>query len=251
MTAHITALELLGINALPALDTLLDDGWILRFARGYTRRANAVHPLYPAQRPLAEKIALCERYYTTRDLPTTFKLTAASLPTDLDATLDSLGYQHALGASVQTTPLDSTPLPTSPSRMVSQYSARWGASYARLNAIPEQHWPTLFQLLQRIPLPICQATVLHGDEVAAVGLGVLERDHLGIYDIVTDSHLRGQGYGRQVMLHLMRWGWEQGARQAYLQVVPTNTAAVTLYASLGFTETYAYWYRSKAPAQHP
>lgn len=247
----ITELECFSINALPALHTLVDDGWILRFANGYTRRANAVHPLYPGQRALQQKIAICERHYSTYNLPTTFKLTPACLPTELDATLDSLGYQHALGASVQTITLDNTPLPTSQARMVTQYSARWGASYARLNTVPERHWPTLFQLLQRIPLPLCQATVLHDDEVAAVGLGVLERDHLGIYDIVTDPHLRGQGYGRQVMLHLMRWGWEQGARSAYLQVVPTNTAALTLYASLGFTEAYAYWYRSKPPAHQP
>jgi hypothetical protein len=38
--------EELTINTWPSLQTCCYDGWILRFARGYTRRANSVYPLY-------------------------------------------------------------------------------------------------------------------------------------------------------------------------------------------------------------
>ena len=36
---------------------------------------------------------------------------------------------------------------------------------------------------------------------------------------------------------------KKGAENAYLQVVQGNTAAKRLYASLGFTDFYTYWFR--------
>ncbi len=60
-------IEELTLNAWPALQTVLYDGWLLRFADGYTRRANSVNPIYPSAVPLADKIAACERAYAARD----------------------------------------------------------------------------------------------------------------------------------------------------------------------------------------
>jgi hypothetical protein len=52
-------MEELSLNAWPAHQTLLYDGWVIRFANGYTKRANSVNPLYLSTIDLDEKIAFC------------------------------------------------------------------------------------------------------------------------------------------------------------------------------------------------
>lgn len=77
-------LEELAMNAWPALQTLFYDGWVLRFANGYTKRANSVHPLYPATGDAVHNVAVCADMYRARGLPVVFKMTPASEPAGLE-----------------------------------------------------------------------------------------------------------------------------------------------------------------------
>ncbi|WP_245997120.1 GNAT family N-acetyltransferase [Brevibacillus invocatus] len=85
----------------------------------------------------------------------------------------------------------------------------------------------------------------HENEVVACGLGVLDSGYIGLYDIVTDSRCRKQGFGEQLVLHLLQWGRDNGAEISYLQVIADNRPALGLYAKLGYQEVYRYWYRIK------
>ncbi len=91
MNDIIRRFEELTANSHPALQTQLYDGWILRFAEGYTGRANSVSPLYPSALPLEEKLAFCEGQYFSRGLPCRFKLTDGTEPS-IDAALEARGY---------------------------------------------------------------------------------------------------------------------------------------------------------------
>jgi ribosomal protein S18 acetylase RimI-like enzyme len=82
-------------------------------------------------------------------------------------------------------------------------------------------------------------------EIIACGLGVVEGSYIGLFDIVTETGRRRQGYGGQIVRGLLNWGMEQGARQAYLQVTKRNEPAQALYSKLNFREQYQYWYRVK------
>src|SRR5258708_7122210 len=84
------------------------------------------------------------------------------------------------------------------------------------------------------PLPRCFCALKQEDEIVAVGLAVVERGYVGLYDIVTAPALRNQGLGTQLLLHLLHWGKANQAHSAYLQVMYDNAAAVHVYAKLGF-----------------
>lgn len=69
----IRYLEELAINAWPALETKLYDGWVLRFADGFTKRANSISPIYDFSLPLQTKLNFCEKEYRSRNLPIVYK----------------------------------------------------------------------------------------------------------------------------------------------------------------------------------
>lgn len=242
----IRTLEELSLNAWPAPQTAFMDGWVLRFAHGYTRRANSINPLFPGRQAAPDKIAACEELYRERGLNVTFKLTSAVEPGDLDGILEQAGYQLDAPTSVQT--LDLAAFGGSPGETISlapSLNETWLESYARFSGVQERNRPFLRQILEGILPKHCFAAAHQGSKPVACGMGVVQDGWIGLYDIVTAPDYRQQGIGRQIVSGLLAWGKAHGARRAYLQVMLNNPPALRLYASLGFTECYQYWYRVK------
>ena len=124
------------MNAWPALSALHYDGWMLRYADGYTKRANSVYSLYPSETDLDEKIEFCESFFRDRGLPTVFKMTAASAPADLDTRLAMHGYRRDSQTSVQLLNLNAEKYEMSAGiELASQASETWHAAFARMNNV--------------------------------------------------------------------------------------------------------------------
>ena len=92
----IRIIEDASLNAWPPLKQQVLDGWLLRFADGYTRRANSVNAIYAgaaypnaqdAGEKVAQKITQCESIYADSPLGCVFKITPLAQPDDLDALL--------------------------------------------------------------------------------------------------------------------------------------------------------------------
>jgi len=66
----------------------------------------------------------------------------------------------------------------------------------------------------------------------------------GLYGLFVAETHRRQGAGCSLVLALMWAAREAGATDVCLQVSAGNMAARALYASLGFADHYAYWYRA-------
>jgi len=241
-------IEELTLNNWQPLQTLLYDGWVLRFADGYTKRANSVNPILYSTMDVHEKIAACEQIYSDRQLRTVFKITPFANPQELDQILERKGYSRVDSTSVQLLALDSLAEVSSPSasvRLDEQLTSEWIDAYCRMSG-NARHRETVVRMTRNIITRCCFISLYAGDTIVACGLGVVERGYLGLFDIVTDARYRNQGYGEQLVRHLLQWGKSCGASHAHLAVVIGNTPAEKLYAKLGFREIYRYWYRVKA-----
>ncbi len=83
----------------------------------------------------------------------------------------------------------------------------------------------------------------------AVGRGTVtgEGRWLGVSLLEVLPEARRRGFAVAVVRALARWGADEGATRAFLQVEQSNTGAVELYRRLGFTTHHTYLTRV-APA---
>lgn len=240
-----------GFNAGPAVQTILLDGWVLRLGDGYTKRANSANPTYPAaETDLGAKVARCEAVYRGHGRPPIFRLTTFGCPPGLDELLAARGYAHADPTLVLTRSLaDPAGLPDARVEGALEELAiePWLACFVAASGatVDRERQAKHAAMLARIGDGACFGALrLPGEaEPAACGLGVVDGDLVGLFDIVTDRERRGRGYGGALVLGLLRRAAERGAGTAYLQVTAANAPAVRLYTALGFAEAYRYWYR--------
>lgn len=251
MIHSIREVEELTLNAWPALRQVLYDGWVLRFADGFTRRANSISPLYPGRLDAQEKIEFCESVYRREKLTPMFKLTREAHPKDLEAILLRQGYQESERTSVAT--LDLLDAPGAAWRQDTKCCLQtwdhltepWLDAYTQFNNVNTEQRRTLSSILRSIVPPCRYVAVLEQGQIAAVIMGACQHSWVGIFDLVTAPAYRGRGLGRCAVESLLRWGLQQKARIAYLQVFLTNTVARRLYERIGFRDAYQYWYYVK------
>lgn len=231
------------LNAWPAVQTIFYDAWIVRMARGYTKRANSVTPLACGSRPLAAKVSYCESLFRRCGLTPTFRI--PSFVPDahaLDALLAAQAYRRIDETLVMTVPLAAGGMITQHQVCERHTLEEWLPLYHKLEP-GRTDVASHREILGRVVGNTAYVS-LEGDEVFACGLGVCEAGYAGFFDIVVRSTCRRKGYGLALMENLLAWGVQEHASHAYVQVVANNSPAVALYAKLGFQELYRYWYRS-------
>jgi ribosomal protein S18 acetylase RimI-like enzyme len=240
----VVALERAAMRAWPALETVEDAGFIVRAARGYTRRANCATALGPSTGELSARVAWCERELAARRLPAVFRVLSTGGPADLDLALAAAGYRRDAESLVMTLELPVraaapaiaaaaiAPIPIDP----------WLDLYDRFGGKAGAQRETHRALLEAIQAERLLAAVRADAQPVGCGLAVRDGSQVGIFDLGVAPALRGRGHGGRLLDGLLRWGAQRGARRAYLQVLATNPA-IRLYERTGFREAYRYWYR--------
>jgi len=245
MNTDIKTIEDLSLNAWPSHQMELYDGWILRFSHFYTHRTNSVEQFGTSTLPWREKIPYCEAAYQRWGTPAIFKISPL-VSKDFDYMLENRNYEIQHTTDVMILDLDEADLSASTNDViVSRTIGRdWIDGLFELkettNAIHRTIVPTMYDAIAKET--ICVSIQRQG-VIIGTGLGILDRDYVGIYAIHVREDFRKKGMARSLCTCILKEGMKKGAKKAYLQVVDGNHPAISLYQSLDFQNFYTYWFR--------
>ena len=240
--ALVTACEERIVNAWPSVTTLFAEGCVIRFAGGYSGRANAVSALRPQTQLSEALLDWAEALYRDEGLPPCVRVT----PLMADGTqgaLEARGYRvrdRSMGMIAALLPFARLP---GESGLKHQPVAdvAWVRGVSALQSGNKKDADSaLMAIVSRIRLLASFATISAAGQPVGHGMTVIERGLAELGAIILAPEARGRGLGRALVAGLMRFAYEQGAAQAYLQVEHGNAAAIALYESLGFVPVYTY-----------
>ncbi|MFN3672013.1 MAG: GNAT family N-acetyltransferase [Bosea sp. (in: a-proteobacteria)] len=228
------------VNAWPSPSTLLIGDWVVRFANGYSGRANAASPLTIGAELDAATLALIEELYRGDGLPPCIRLT----PLVGEATRAAIlarGYRVRDASFGMIAPLDTVePVVAADIEYTPLATEEWIAGVAARQSGAKANAAHLAAIVEKVRMPSAFAALMIAGEPVAYGMSVAERGMAEIGSIVVDPAHRGQGLGRRIVAGLMSWARAKDCHSAYLQVDQRNAVAVGLYKSMGYRELYAY-----------
>jgi len=215
-TGDIRNLEHAAAVAWPGVEQQWLGGWLLRFGRGSTRRANSAVPLDVSTGSAVS--ALIDWYAARGTVP-------------LVAAPDRL-FRVPPGV-----PTDAETLVMTGDVTTHRPSA------VAIAARPDDEWLRLYG--RDVPVDVLTA-VVDGEVAfamaagAAVGRGAVTgspdgRRWIGLSAVHVVEGARRRGLARELCSALLAWGGERGATHAYVQVLTDNTAGTRLYESMGFS----------------
>lgn len=233
----ILDLERRSTRALPPAEAVQLGEWRLALGRGSVGRLNSCTTFGDSpRRDMFERIEAVERRYAGRGRLAKFRLTP--LDVHLDGRLETRGYTRSGEVTVMTGPVGGEPATDVAAARAAGPS--WLERYAAWGGHDELRTAEIAESLGALTLDLGVFS-----SPAAIGAAVLDPPWVGLFDLVTDPARRRQGHARRLTSTVLAWAAEAGADRSYLQVVATNTAAIAMYDSLGFTEAYRYWYRTE------
>ncbi len=229
------------IHVWPSVSMLMMEGWAVRFANGYSSRANSASALVRGAKLTDGTRVEIERRYIDAGLKPHMRLTPVA-DTSVESALLANGYRKKDGAQSMITALSAHHVAASDPRVVISTTATeaWLEGVCRSQTPEKRSTAHLSAIVSRIKVPAAFATLQYVGYPAAFGLAALDRGWAEIGCVMVDEALRGQGFGRSIMKSLTAWATARGAHSAFLQVDVVNANAIKLYENLGFAAAYTY-----------
>lgn len=244
----IREIELHSLDAIPALQSTDYDGWILRQAKGHTKRANSVNFRDPGVIPVQEKIDYCERFYADLKQPSIFRLTPLMTPENLDEILDARGYAKLDETDVYLRDLGKHPPKASSHQVLlnTEMTEDWLEAMARLTGLSSKGQSHLSQMMAVTPLESIFASIKLEGQIIACGLGGASKTTIGLFEFATDPHHQRKGCAKAIVDSLLTEASKKNVGKAYIQVVQDNKEGQNFWNFMGFDQKlYRYHYRVK------
>lgn len=237
--AAVQACEERLVNLWPAVDTVLWGDWVVRFANGYSGRANSASAIRAGATLSDGEITAIVALYRAAGLPASIRVTPLA-PPDLADRLEAAGWRlrtTSIGmighTSAHRRPDPAVQITPAPTRQWLDGVSGWQDASKRNPA-------HLAAIVGRIRLPVGFATLSENNVPLAYGMVALDRGMAEIGSIIVSPDARGKGFGRRLVTHMIGWAATAGASRVFLQVEGSNQTARSLYRSLGFDDVYAY-----------
>lgn len=249
MKEDVLLFQEISANAWPALNFIFLNGWVVRLGDGYTRRANSVMPINYTGENVESDILTVEELYSLFNLPVVFQIPDYSAPTNLKKLLLERNYEEfdeSLLMAEEISKLNPIEINDSFSYSLEIGSSEeWFSEFQKLTGRSDEAKIKNQKIIGRIPFPKAFLFARDGEEIIGLCLAVLEREYVGVYDMIVSSDYRRQGIGQSILAHLVEWGKKNGATTCYLQVQGDNAGAISLYKKIGLRDRYHYRYLIK------
>jgi len=242
---ELIAAETRFLDAWPALETRWDGAWVWRYARGYTKRANAIQCQDLADDGDAEaRLLRLAAWSDEAGIAPVFRQSPLAGPGAI-AALDRLGWEKVELSRILYLDTLATGYGVAHRTALSlRAGPAWIGPQCRLQGHDSATRRTLSEIISRMPDSATGITVFDADNqpVASV-LAVAVGDLAMFTNVVTAPSHRRQGIGRSAMAAALNAMAGMGARRAAIHVSSGNAPAEALYAGFGFTEIGTYCYR--------
>lgn len=246
--AQVAACEQRLVNLWPAEATMLIGDWVVRFANGYSGRANSASPLKPGSGLSDADIALIVGLYRDAGLAPAIRLTPLAEP-GIEARLIAAGWQVRTRSNGMVRPATGSWRPDTAVTLASTPPPHWLDGISALQEPSKRDPAHLQAIVGRIRLPTAFATLAEAGAPCAYGMAATDRGWTEIGSIMVHPAARGKGMGRRLVTALLHWAGRQGAQagggpagsgHVFLQVERANAPAIALYRALGFADLYTY-----------
>ena len=217
--------------------------WVLRAGAGLTRRANSALPLGDPGLPPREAVAALRGWYDEHRLTPRVQVPVGAVDPEILLALAADGWVDEPQAHTHVLTAELGPVLRGSSdagdvRVDEQLDDAWLAAWRAGDDLDRE---VARQLLTNHDT-VGFASIREGGQCVAIARAAVDGRWAGLFGVEVRPTQRRLGLGRAVSLAALRWAVPHGARRAYLQVEESNSSALALYESMGFTHHHDYGY---------
>ncbi|MGY1723240.1 GNAT family N-acetyltransferase [Blastococcus sp. SYSU DS0533] len=243
---RVAELERLAARTWRGLEEESYGDWLLRAGGGFTGRANSVLVTGDPPEDLPSAVAAVTAWYADRGLRACAAVPAPGAEA-ADAAFATAGWARDEDTLVLVAPLGPWPAAHAPVLLDDAPDEVWLAGYRHRGAALPASAAAVLRNAER-PLSASVRPDPAANRPAAVARGVVSDGWLVVSAVTVDEPHRRRGLATTVMAALATEARTRGATSCLLQVTASNTAALALYARMGFTEHHRYHYRWAPPS---